>query len=150
MKRAKLNVVRIQLVRDHAIKWEHEERYTAPRQIVDAIRIFLDDTDREHMLAILLDNKNRISSITEISVGSLNQSVVHPREVFKPAILANSAAVILAHNHPSGDASPSSEDIAITRRLKEAGDILGIKVMDHIIVGDGTDSYVSFSESGLM
>jgi hypothetical protein len=70
-----------------------------------------------------------------VSVGSLNQSIVHPREVFKTALASNAAALVLIHNHPSGDPSPSSEDIAITRRLKEAGDLLGIKVVDHVIVG---------------
>jgi len=150
MKRAKLNVVKIQLVRDHTVQWGHDDRYTAPQQVADAARAFLGGTDREHMLCLLLDGKNRISSITEVSVGSLNQTIVHPREVFKPAILANSAAVILVHNHPSGDPAPSSEDISITRRLREAGEILGIKVLDHIIVGDGTDEYLSFVERGLI
>jgi DNA repair protein RadC len=150
MKRSKLNVVRIQMVRDHSVQWPHEERYSAPKQVADAGRAFLGDTDREHMLALLIDGKNHIVSITEIAVGSLNQCIVHPREVFKPAILANAAAVILLHNHPTGDCSPSSEDIAITRRLKEAGDVLGIKVIDHVIIGDGTDEYLSFSERGLL
>ena len=83
-----------------------------------------------------------------VSVGSLNQSIVHPREVFKSACLSNATALILIHQHPSGDSSPSSEEIAITRRLKEAGEILGIKVLDHIIVGDG--KYQSFVERGLL
>jgi DNA repair protein RadC len=83
-----------------------------------------------------------------VSVGSLNQSIVHPREVFKTACLSNAAALILIHQHPSGDSTPSSEDISITRRLKEAGEIMGIKVLDHIIVGDG--EYCSFTERGLL
>jgi DNA repair protein RadC len=78
----------------------------------------------------------------------LNQSIVHPREVFKTALLSNAAALILCHQHPTGDPSPSREDIEITRRLKEVGDIMGIKVLDHIIVGDG--EYVSFVERGLL
>jgi len=82
--------------------------------------------------------------------GSLNQSIVHPRETFKAAILANAAAVILAHNHPTGDLSPSSEDIAITRRLKEAREILGIRVLDHVIIDTDSRSNLSFVERGLI
>jgi DNA repair protein RadC len=85
-----------------------------------------------------------------VSQGSLNQSIVHPRETFKSAILANSSAIILAHNHPTGDLTPSSEDIAITRRLKEAGDLLGIRVLDHIIVDTDSGDCQSFAEIGLL
>ena len=83
----------------------------------------------------------------QISEGSLNQSIVHPREVFSPAVRESAAAVILVHNHPSGDPTPSREDLEISRRLKEAGELLGIRVLDHIIIGDNT--YVSFVERGL-
>jgi DNA repair protein RadC len=83
-----------------------------------------------------------------VSIGSLNQSIVHPREVFKTALLSNAAAILLLHNHPSGDPAPSQEDLAITRRLIECGDILGIRVLDHIIIGE--DCFKSFSEDGLM
>jgi DNA repair protein RadC len=85
--------------------------------------------------------------VDEVSVGSLNQSIVHPRELFKTALLSSAAAIILVHNHPSGDPTPSREDIEITRRLKEAGEILGVKLLDHIIVGS---SYLSFTERGLL
>jgi len=95
-----------------------------------------------------LDGKNKIQCIDLVSVGSLNQSIVHPREVFKSACLSNAAAMILIHPHPTGDPNPSSEEINITRRLKEAGEILGIKRVDHIIVGDG--QYLSFVERGLL
>lgn len=146
----RLNVVRIQLVKDQAIQWEHEPRYTAPDQAAQAARALIGDTDREHMLALLVDSKNRIASITTVSIGSLNQSIVHPREVFKPAILANAAGIILVHNHPSGDCTPSYEDIDITRRLREAGDLLGIRVLDHVIIGDGTNAYLSMAERSLL
>ena len=99
----RLNVVRCQLVRDHSVSWQHEPRFTSPQQAADAARVIMGDTDREQFLVLLLDGKNRISSITTVSIGSLKQSVVHPREVFKPAILANAAAVLLVHNHPTGD-----------------------------------------------
>lgn len=85
-----------------------------------------------------------------MSQGSLNQSIVHPRETFKAAILANAAAVILAHNHPSGDTAPSREDREITRRLQEAGELLGIKVLDHVIVATDSGNYLSYVESGLL
>jgi len=99
---------------------------------------------------MMLDGKNRITTIHVVSEGSLNQSIVHPRETFKSAILANAAAVILAHNHPSGDTTPSREDREITRRLREAGDILGIKVLDHVIVDTDSGNSFSFVESGLL
>jgi DNA repair protein RadC len=83
-----------------------------------------------------------------VSIGSLNQSIVHPRSVFMTACLSSAAAIICVHNHPTGDPTPSSEDITITRRLKEAGEIMGIKVLDHIIIGDG--EYLSFVERGLL
>ena len=98
-------------------------------------------------LTMHLDGKNRIICIDLVSIGSLNQSIVHPREVFKTACLSNAAAIILVHQHPTGDPTPSSEDIAITRRMKEAGEIMGIKILDHIIVGE---SYMSFVEAGLL
>jgi len=104
--------------------------------------------DKEHFKVILLNVKNRVISVENISVGSLNSSIVHPREVFKPAIKRSSAAVILVHNHPSGDPTPSREDIEITRRLMEAGKILGIEVLDHIIFGN--PNYLSFKEKGLL
>lgn len=83
-------------------------------------------------------------------MGSLDASVVHPREVFKAAIVANAAALICAHNHPSGDPEPSREDRAITERLRQAGTLLGIPVLDHIVLGDGTTHYFSFADAGLL
>jgi len=83
-----------------------------------------------------------------ISEGSLNQSIVHPREVFSPAVRESAAAIILVHNHPSGDPAPSREDREITRRLKDAGELMGVKVLDHIIIGDG--AFVSFSAQGML
>ena len=99
-------------------------------------------------MALHLDGKNRITCFDRVSLGSLNQTIVHPREVFKTACLSNAAAILLIHNHPTGDPAPSQEDIVITRRLKEGGDLLGIKVLDHIIVG--YSHYFSFVESGLL
>ena len=121
-------------------------RYTSPEQVFDTFN-FLRRETKEYFFAIHLDGKNRICCVDEVSVGSLNQSVVHPREVFKTALLSSAAALILVHNHPTGDPSPSREDIEITRRLKEAGEIIGVKLLDHIIIGD---SYLSFVSQGLL
>jgi DNA repair protein RadC len=121
-------------------------RYTTPEQVFNTFN-FLKRETKEYFFAIHLDGKNRICCVDEVSVGSLNQSVVHPREVFKTALLSSAATLILVHNHPTGDPTPSREDIEITRRLREAGDIIGVKLLDHIIIGD---CYVSFVERGLI
>ena len=122
-------------------------RFTAPSQVYETFSFLMNET-KEVFLTLHLDGKNRIIAMDTVSVGSLNQSIVHPREVFKTACLSNAAAILLIHQHPTGDPTPSSEDISVTRRLKEAGEILGIKVLDHIIVGDG--EYLSFMERGLL
>jgi len=98
----------------------------------------------------MLDQKNKIIGINTVSVESLTASVVHSREVFKPAILSNAAAIILAHNHPSGQPQPSQEDRILTVRLVAAGKLLGISVLDHVIIGDGTSAYFSFADEGLL
>jgi len=104
--------------------------------------------EQERFFAVLLNTKNHCLSVEEISVGSLNSSIVHPREVFKAAIRRSAAALIVAHNHPSGDCTPSREDMEVTRRLTEAGRLLGIDVLDHVVFGDGV--ILSFKEKGLM
>ncbi|MDO9309481.1 MAG: DNA repair protein RadC [Deltaproteobacteria bacterium] len=134
--------------RFQARKLERFDRFTSPRQVFDYFHHEFRDSRKEYFLTLLLDGKNRIIRRVQVSEGSLNQSIVHPREVFIPAVKESAAAVILVHNHPTGDPAPSSEDIAITRRLKEAGEIIGIKVLDHIIIGDG--EYLSFVERGLL
>jgi len=121
-------------------------RFTSPLQIFNLFS-FLNQETKEYFITLHLDGKNRIVCMEEVSVGSLNQSIVHPREVFKTALLSSAAAIVLIHNHPSGDPLPSREDREITRRLKEAGDLLGIRVLDHIIIGD---TYMSFVEQGLL
>ena len=99
------------------------------------------------MVMLVLDIKNNVRGAFEVSRGGLNASIVHPREIFKRALLLNAASIILAHNHPSGDTTPSREDINITKRLVEGGKILGIEVLDHIIVGD---NYMSFKGDNLI
>jgi len=122
-------------------------RYTAPQQVYDCFKFLMEET-KEMFITLHLDGKNRIVCVDLVSVGSLNQSIVHPREVFKTALLSNAAAILCLHQHPTGDCLPSSEDTSITRRLKEAGEIMGIKLLDHIIIGDG--EYLSYVERGLL
>lgn len=100
---------------------------------------------------LTLDTKNNITGYFEVSRGTINSSMVHPREVFKRAILQNASSVILTHNHPSGDPEPSDEDIALTNRLDECGKLLGIKILDHIIIGtEDQEDYYSFKENELL
>lgn len=103
---------------------------------------------KEHLKAIFLNTKNIVISVKDISIGSLNSSIVHPREVFVEAIKMSAASLIVCHNHPSGDPTPSEEDIKITKRLKEAGNIIGIDLLDHIIIGDGR--YISLREKNII
>jgi DNA repair protein RadC len=103
---------------------------------------------REHFLALLLNARHECVAVETVSIGSLNASIVHPREVFRPAVLAASASIIVVHNHPSGDPEPSEEDIAITRRLVQVGELLGIGVLDHIIIA--ARGVVSLRERGLL
>lgn len=121
---------------------------TGPRDIKHLLMDEMRFLEKEHFKAVLLNIKNHVISIEDISVGSLNTSIVHPREVFKPAIRRSSASIILVHNHPSGDPTPSREDIEVTQRLVESGKILGISVLDHVIIGNG--SIVSLKEEGIM
>lgn len=104
--------------------------------------------NKEHFLILMLNTKNYMLGVETISIGSLNFSIVHPRELFSTAIRKSAAAIILAHNHPSGDATPSKEDIDVTQRIKNGGTLLGIDVIDHIIIGE--DSYYSFKEEKMM
>lgn len=121
---------------------------TSPLDVKDLLMEEMRFLEKEHFKTILLNIKNHVISVEDISIGSLNSSIVHPREVFKPAIRRSSASVLLVHNHPSGDPTPSKEDIEVTGRLVEAGKILGINVLDHIIIGN--NHIISLKEKGLM
>jgi DNA repair protein RadC len=119
-----------------------------PESVVKAIRASIQDKAKEHFKLILLNPRNKIIGISTISIGTLNASLVHPREVFKDAITHGAASVVLAHNHPSGDPEPSEDDLKITKKLVESGKILGIEVIDHIIIGK--NGFFSFKEKGLI
>lgn len=144
----RVNVVSVKLVRESSVMYE--PRYVnTPQDAARLVEEFLVYSDREKVVAICLDVKNQPTAISTISMGTLNSSLVHPREVFKTAILSNAAGFILAHNHPSGDLTPSKDDMTATKRLQEVGELIGIDLLDHIIVGDGK-RYTSFREQGLM
>jgi DNA repair protein RadC len=119
-----------------------------PESVVKAIRASIKDKAKEHFKLILLNPRNKIIGISTISIGTLNASLVHPREVFKDAIMHSAASVVLAHNHPSGDPEPSEDDLKITKKLVESGKILGIEVLDHIVIGK--NGFLSFKEKGLV
>lgn len=121
---------------------------TNPEEAVKLVRNRLKDKKKEYFLAILLDSRNKPINITQISVGSLSASIVHPREVFKEAISMSAASVILVHNHPSGDVTPSDEDIQISKRLKESGEIVGINLFDHIIIAG--NNFASLKAQGII
>lgn len=120
----------------------------SPQDIVDLLMEEMRFLDREHFKTVILNTKNQVLAMETVSVGSLNSSVVHPREVFKNPIKKSAAAIILVHNHPSGDPTPSSEDVAVTKRLVEGGKLLGIEVLDHVVIGD--KRYVSLREKNLV
>lgn len=130
-----------------------EGRHASPPVKIDhsasaaaALRPFFAGLDREQFLVACLDAKHAIIGVNVVSLGSLTLAIVHPREVFKPAILLNTGALLCAHNHPSGDPAPSPEDRVLTKRLREAGELLGISLLDHIILGE--DRLYSFADQG--
>jgi DNA repair protein RadC len=124
------------------------DRLSTPRDVYERMRLLMRDLPHEEFHVLLVNTQNQILRDLQITRGTLDASLVHPREVFRPAILEAAASVILVHNHPSGDPTPSAEDRAVTRQLRAAGQTIGIEVLDHVIVGEGR--YVSFVEAGLL
>ncbi|KQX49093.1 DNA repair protein RadC [Paenibacillus sp. V4I3] len=126
------------------------ERVTirSPKDIADLVSEDLRYLQKEHFVCLFLNTKNHLLAQETLSMGSLNASIVHPREVFRAAIKRSSASIICVHNHPSGDPTPSPEDIQLTHRLMEAGTIIGIEVLDHVIIGD--QRFISLKEQGFM
>lgn len=118
------------------------------RSVFDALGPLFEGLDREQFAICCLDAKHAIIGVNIVSTGSLTLSIVHPREVFKLAILLNSAALICVHNHPSGDPTPSVEDRSMTKRLKDAGELIGIALLDHVVFGEGR--YFSFADQGAL
>ncbi|KZL88866.1 JAB domain-containing protein [Clostridium magnum] len=141
----------LKIVKESSGKYDVSKKVSKPADAADIFRQVLDmEYLAEEVLAMAtLDIKNKVIGIFEVSRGSLNSSIVHPREIFKRACLQNAASILLAHNHPSGDPAPSKEDINITGRLKECGKLLGIELLDHIILGENS-RFVSLKEKGLL
>ena len=137
--------IRLEIVRENPVKYI---QMRSADHIFNEFQESMLKSPNEIFKAVHLNSKNVILGVETISIGSLTSSLVHPREVFKGAIINNSASILFMHNHPSGDPKPSNEDIEITQRLKQAGDILGIKVLDHIIFGDFKNPYFSFVDEG--
>lgn len=144
----RINLLTVKQVRESAKLYDVSNNVQTPQEARDVIEsvLHLQDAAEEHFGILSLNTKNRVTGIHVLSVGSLNASIVHPREVFKAAILNNAASLICFHNHPSGDPTASPQDIELTRRLVNAGDLLGIEVLDHIIIGDGL--FASMKQSG--
>ena len=143
-----INVYKIKMVKEDTV--EYSNTIKSPADVAKLARevLGMHEMAEEHFLILCLNTKNKIAGVHTVSIGSLNASLVHPREVFKAAILNNANGIICLHNHPSGDPEPSRDDIEITHRLANAGNILGINVLDHIIIGDGR--YISLKEQGMM
>ena len=145
-----ISISKVKLVREPAHRYDVEKQISSPDSAVKVINAVLDleDEAQEVLGVLFLDTKNKVTGITEVTRGSLNTSIVHPREVFKAAILHNAASIILFHNHPSGDSAPSNEDRAVTKRIKETGKILDIPLLDHIVIGNG--EHYSFANRGIL
>ncbi len=143
----RVDIVQIKMVKESSILYA-TRRIQSAIEAAKLVRDFIGDLDREAMVVIALNAKYEPNYLNTISIGSLTSSIVHPREVFKAAILGNAHSILLAHNHPSGNTEPSQEDISITRRLKKASEVLGIPITDHLIISD-KDHY-SFRENGYL
>jgi DNA repair protein RadC len=140
---------RIALVREPGVTLAERPQLQYPAEAVPMLSQYIGEADREVFVIAMLTIRHRVLGLHTVSVGCLTSSLVHPREVFKPAILAGSAAILAAHPHPSGDPEPSAEDIAVTRRLAAAGQLLGVELLDHIILGEG-GRFVSLRERGVL
>jgi DNA repair protein RadC len=144
----RIELVSLRMVREKTSILYPDRVIRKPEDAADLFRQFIGDCDRESFCIICLNTKNEPTALHQVSCGTLNASLVHPRETFKLAILSNSASIIAAHNHPSGEPTPSSEDVELTERLRDSGTLLGIELLDHIILGNG--NFVSMKEQGLM
>lgn len=141
-------VYKVMLVQESSVVVEQPYIH-GPGDAAKVVIDYLRGVDCEHMVGLYLNSANRLIGLRTISMGILNSSLVHPREVFKIACMMPAASIIISHNHPSGNAEPSSEDLAITKQLVEAGKILGIPLHDHIIITEH-NGYTSFAERGLL
>ncbi len=135
-------------IREIEYSYETRPKINGMDDVVNAVKPMIADMNKEFFVALYLNTKNGIMRQEVISVGSLNANIVHPREVFRTACMVSASSIIVAHNHPSGDPTPSREDIEITKKLAEAGKMMGIELLDHVIIGH--DRNYGFKEMGLL
>ena len=143
----RINIVSIKMVKESSFLYQ-TRTISSPKDAYEMIKDQLEGLDREQFIVACLNTKNEPTNISVVAVGTLNKAIVHPREVFKTAILSNAASIMAFHNHPSGETTPSQQDIQLTNRLYEAGELIGIKLLDHLIIGDGT--FTSLKEKGYL
>ena len=144
-----ISFLNLRIIKENAGRYDVNKKIQSPEDVFNIAQkvIKANEYAEENLWLITLDTKNNITGIFTVSTGSLNSTIVHPREIFKRAVLQNAASIIICHNHPSGDPVPSQEDINITKRIYDAGKILGIELLDHIIIGD--NKYTSLKEKGV-
>jgi DNA repair protein RadC len=147
-----ISVYRVSLVKDESISFGHRKLNNSQeaQSLIQSLIKTQGQPDREQFCVILLNAKNAVMGLNIVSIGGLSSTSVLPREVLKPAIIANSAAMVLSHNHPSNDLEPSSNDLFITRRIVQASELIGITVHEHIIISMDDDRYYSFADNGLI
>lgn len=143
----RIDIVSIKMIKESSFLYQ-TRTISSPKDAYEMIKEQLEGLDREQFIIACLNTKNEPTNISVVAVGILNKAIVHPREVFKTAILSNAASIMAFHNHPSGETTPSQQDIQLTNRLYEAGELLGIKLLDHLIIGDGT--FTSLKEKGYL
>lgn len=144
----RVQVVKIEMKKEKTLMVE--STLNSPLIVAKLVKEFIGDVDRETFVIIALDSKNKINAINMASIGTVNATIVEPREIFKFAILSNAVGIIIAHNHPSGDTKPSKQDIKTTERIVKAAEIMRIPVVDHIIVGDEAENYFSFAANRML
>jgi DNA repair protein RadC len=143
-----MNAFKICMVRENDVNYPNV-KISSPQAVAGLVAKYIGFPDREIFIVLAINTRGYVTGIHTVSVGSLDTTIVHPREVFKFAVLSNASFIVVAHNHPSGDMTPSSHDIELTKRLKESGEIIGIDLSDHIILGhDG--NYLSFKDKGIL
>lgn len=144
----RIQIVSLRMVREQASILFPQRKISKLADAAELFRQFIGDCDREVFCIMTLDTKNQPTALHQVSCGTLSASLVHPRETYKLAILSNAASIIGCHNHPSGDPTPSPEDVELTERIRDAGSLLGIELLDHIVLGEG--SFISLKERGFM
>ena len=148
----KFQRLRLQVVKEEEFPYSCKVTINRPSDVRDLLTKSMEMhlEAEEVLIMVTIDAKHRVTGIFEVSRGSVSSSLVHPREVFKRALLMNASGIFVAHNHPSGDVTPSTDDTATTKKLKKAGEVLGVQLLDHLIIGDTLEEYYSFREAGIL